>query len=174
MTHRSFVFLFLPLLAAGTPTQAQVRDSIAPGCAAAEYRALDFWIGHWRVEAGGREVGRNVIRRAQSGCLITEDWRAANGQGGQSMNFLSPTSGSWHQVWVDDGGTVLQLRGTAEAGAMVYRGETRTPRGHAVHRLSLRLQGDGSVRQLWETWPAADTSDAARRVAFDGIYRRVP
>ncbi|MCU0636974.1 MAG: hypothetical protein MUE41_19055 [Gemmatimonadaceae bacterium] len=174
MSHRSLLPWCALLLGWSGRAHAQVRDSIAPACATPAHRALDFWVGQWRVESGGQEVGRNVIRRAQAGCLITEEWRAANGQGGQSMNFFSPTTGSWHQVWVDDGGTVLQLRGTAQAGAMVYRGETRTARGHFVHRLALRQQEDGSVRQLWESWPAADTSDAARRVAFDGIYRRVP
>jgi hypothetical protein len=156
------------------PLNAQVSDSITAACAGREYRALDFWLGSWRVESGGGEAGRNRIRRAEKGCLVSEEWRASNGSTGQSMNFFSPTTGHWHQIWVDDSGTVLQFTGMAEANAMVYRGETRTARGHFEHRLSLRLQADGTVRQLWESWPKADTSAAARRVAFDGVYRRLP
>jgi hypothetical protein len=167
------VVLTIALFASPDAVFAQGSTSQRSPCTDQSYRALDFWLGEWRVESAGREVGRNRITREQGGCVVVERWRSSASSEGMSMNFFSPTTGRWHQTWVDNGGTVLQLVGTVDSAAMIYRGETRTARGHFVHRLSLRARADGTVHQLWEAWPVADTSASARRVAFDGIYRRV-
>ena len=143
-------------------------------CTAPPYRQLDFWIGEWEVVGpAGKVVGHNTIARAQGGCLVSERWRSVTGSDGESMNYFNPTTRTWHQVWVDNAGGVLMFTGTAATDEMVYRGETGRGDGAQRHRMTLRRQGDGTVRQLWETWPAADTSEAAKTVSFDGTYRRV-
>lgn len=158
---------------AGQAVGAPPADSLSPRCASEAYRALDFWLGEWDVTgADGKHAGRNTIARAQRGCLIVESWRSAGGSNGQSMNFYSPTTGHWHQVWVDDGGTVLMLTGRTSDGAMRFEGETRTERGAFRHRISLTRRDPDTVHQLWEVWPLADTTESARRIAFEGRYRR--
>lgn len=156
------------------PLTMQAQGSAPPPCTAAVYRQLDFWIGRWRVtDSTGKHLGDNTISRAQGGCLIKEQWHSAAGSDGESMNFFNPSTRTWHQVWVDDSGSVLMFVGTPGPDAMVYRASTGTGSQAQRHVLSLRLRADGSARQLWETWPAADSSAAARTVSFDGIYRRV-
>lgn len=164
----------VPLIAAlAAPLALQAQGNGPPPCTAAVYRQLDFWIGSWRVtDSTGKHLGDNTITRAQGGCLVKEQWRSAGGSDGESMDFFNPSTRTWHQVWVDGSGAVLMFVGTAEPNAMVYRANTGTGPRAQRHVLSLRLQADGSVRQLWETWPAADSSAAARTVSFDGIYRR--
>ena len=159
-------------LAGQTPSHAP-DGSISERCRGENHRALDFWLGEWDVTGpDGARAGHNVIARAQAGCLVTENWTSAGGTHGQSMNFYSPTTASWHQVWVDEGGTVLMLQGTPAPGSMIWDGETRTERGALKHRITLTRRDADTVHQLWEMWPVADTSAAARQVAFDGVYRR--
>lgn len=165
---------WLALLPVSLGAQGAPSGAPAP-CTAPVYRQLDFWIGSWRVtDSTGKHLGDNTITRGQGGCLVKEQWRSAAGSDGESMNYFNPTTRTWHQVWVDDTGGVLMFVGTAEPNAMVYRATTGTGAQAQRHVLSLRRQPDGSVRQLWETWPAADSSAAARTISFDGVYRRTP
>lgn len=156
------------------PAAASAQGNAPAPCTAPPYRQLDFWLGDWEVVGpGGKIAGHNTISRAQNGCLVTERWRSTTGNDGESMNYFNPTTRTWHQVWVDNSGGVLMFTGTAGPDVMVYRGETGRGDQAQRHRMTLRRQADGTVRQFWETWPAADTSDAAKVVSFDGTYRRV-
>jgi hypothetical protein len=164
----------LALLGLCLPLAVDAQAPTPTPCTAPAYRQLDFWIGEWRVIGPqGKHAGDNTISREQGGYLVREQWRSAGGANGESMNFFNSSTRSWHQVWVDNSGGVLMFIGTPEPNAMVYRGETGSGPRAQRHVLSLRLQPDGTVRQLWETWPAADSSAAARVVSFDGTYHRV-
>jgi hypothetical protein len=174
MMHRASPLLLALLTAASLGAQAAPAGPTPPPCQRANYRQLDFWLGEWRVlNPAGTVVGHNTIASAEGGCLVTERWRSAGGSDGQSMNFFNPSTGTWHQVWVDNSGGALMFVGTPETDAMVYRGETGRGATAQRHRMTLRRQADGTVRQLWETWPVSDTTDAARTVSFDGTYHRV-
>ncbi|MBK8247288.1 MAG: hypothetical protein IPK85_07835 [Gemmatimonadetes bacterium] len=167
-------FRVVSLLALVLPLVVDAQAPTPTPCTAPAYRQLDFWIGEWRVIGPqGKHVGDNTISPQQGGCFVREQWRSSGGSNGESMNFFNPSTRSWHQVWVDNSGGVLMFTGTPETNAMVYRGQTGNGDRAQRHVLSLRLQPDGTVRQLWETWPLADSSAAARVVSFDGIYHRV-
>ncbi len=166
------------LLAAGlalsaAPCLAQGADStITDACRAAERRQFDFWMGSWVVtDTAGNTVGANRISRIAGGCGLLEEWRAASGGEGKSINTYRPSTGRWTQHWVDGLGTVLDLSGGLEGGSMVLLGERTTPRGPVVDRVTWTPLADGSVRQVWDI---SSDGRATWRTIFDGLYRRAP
>jgi hypothetical protein len=141
-----------------------------PACQAEEYSQFDFWIGTWNVvTANGTQAGRNTIEKVQ-GCYLHESWTGAGGNRGNSYNIYDQTSGKWHQTWVDNGGTLLQIDGEFVDGSMVLEGET-TGRSGAVtlNRISWTAFTADSVQQLWET---SSDGGSSWTTAFDGRYVR--
>jgi hypothetical protein len=142
-----------------------------PTCDAPEHRQFDFWIGDWEVlDAEGKPQGTNRIESILDGCVLRESWEGAGGSVGHSFNTYDRTSGQWHQTWVDNGGSLLQLDGGLEEGAMVLRG-TGVSRdgGDLLHSITWTPLDDGRVKQHWqmsrdggETWTDA----------FVGFYGR--
>lgn len=161
---RIVLALVAPLVLAAGPVFAQ---SAAP-CADPGYRAFDFWVGEWRVtRPDGQVAGRNVIDQTLGGCALRERWEGAGGMTGTSLNTYDPTSGAWHQTWIDDRGGFLLLTGGREGDAMVLTGETRDDEGTLRHRITWTPDDRGRVRQVWET---SRDDGATWTVVFDGLY----
>lgn len=168
MKSMPLLLLLLPLLAAAQPDEP--GEVPAGPCATPGHRQFDFWIGDWNVTAGERTAGTNSIRQVHGGCALEENWQGAGAGGisGSSFNIFDEASGKWHQTWVDSSGTLLQLDGGLVDGSMVLSGSRPAPNGGAaLHRISWTPNGDGSVRQLWETSLDAGGSWS---VLFDGLY----
>lgn len=141
----------------------------AADCSAAEYRAFDFWLGHWDVfVADGRQAGTNLISRTDDGCLIQERWQSAGGGTGYSMNYFDPTTSRWRQVWVS-ADSVIDISGGIEDGAMNLTGEIRYRESGEVKpfRGNWRLLDDGRVRQFFEE-QSGDTWEPW----FEGFYAK--
>lgn len=140
------------------------------GCSGAVTRQFDFWIGDWNVTAGGAQAGTNLITSEEDGCVLHEHWSGSRGGTGQSFNFYDAAIGKWHQLWVDNQGNHLHLIGGFADDRMVLEGTAPGPDGKPQQqRLSFFKNGDGSVRQLWES-----SADEGRTwtVVFDGLYTR--
>src|SRR5512138_297492 len=98
----------------------------AKPCATAEHRQFDFWLGEWNVvNAKGQTAGTNAITLEQDGCVLHEHWTGAKGGTGQSFNVYDATDKRWHQIWVDNSGSLLQLQGGLVDGRMVLEGPGR-------------------------------------------------
>src|SRR3954470_11889409 len=83
-----------------------------PACSEPEYHQFDFWIGDWDVRGPkGKQAGVNHIRSILDGCVLQENWSGAGGSTGTSYNIYDRTQKKWHQTWVDNQGTLLQLDG---------------------------------------------------------------
>ena len=169
----------IPVLLAGTAAlaglaghtlAAQTAPPAPPKCDAPEYRQLDFWVGKWDVTMRGQPAGANLVTLEEGGCLVHEHWTGKQGGTGQSFNFFNREDGAWHQVWVSSSGNVLDLAGHYADGTLTYLGQNRQPDGTTLrHRLSFHANGDGTVRQLWET---SSDNGATWAVSFDGLYAR--
>lgn len=139
-------------------------------CDAPENAQFDFWLGTWEVHANGQLAGRNVITKIHDGCTLQEEYAAAgSGYAGKSFNWYDAQSKQWRQVWVDSGGTRLDLRGGLTDGSMVLVGERVTDQGTVVDRITWTPRGDGTVRQRWEL--SADGGETWRTL-FDGVYKK--
>lgn len=164
-----------PPPAAASAAVASSAASAPAGCVAPEFRALDFWVGQWRVStAGGQPVGRNRIEPALSGCVLLEHWRGYSPQLGREQDGLGvhrydAATQTWRQAWMVDSGSGYDLVGRAQGDGVVY--ERRGADGQVEGRTTLTKQPDGRVQQLGER---RDAASGNWQVAFDFIYTREP
>ena len=173
---RLAALVFIGVAAAAAPAHPVASASQAPAppptCDTPADRSFDFWLGSWTVtdNADGKAAGENVILRVSNGCALLENWTAADGGSGRSINYFDPSDGRWHQTWVGAGRSILVLSGSFADGAMDLRGSRRGADDAArIHRIRWFPGADGSVRQWWQV-----SADDGRTwtTAFDGKYVR--
>ena len=150
---------------------AQNDDSC--NCCTENHRAFDFWIGEWEVvnSQDGSPAGSSVISKGQNGCVIREKWTSAKaGYTGTSLNFYNAGTDQWEQLWVDNAGEVLKLKGNRKGDEMILVSEKFEKDGKTfVNRITWTKNDDGTVRQLW----LVVGNNGTVSVAFDGLYRKV-
>jgi len=168
-----FLYLLL-ILPAVVPLAAADEGQPAappPPCSEPEARQFDFWIGEWEVHAKGKVVGHNRISPIQGGCTLLEEYYTLPGPyEGKSFNYYDSADGQWHQVWVDNGGTRLHLRGGYSEHQMVMSGERLAGGKTILDRITWTDNGDGTVRQVWDVSP---DGGGVFNTIFDGLYKPV-
>ncbi len=151
---------------------ASFGQSPACPCCTDHHQGFDFWVGNWNVyDTTGKLVGENEIVKLEDNCIINEHWKGASGTTGRSYNYFNRADSTWNQVWVDNGGNSLVLKGRATPGVMILESEPKP--GKKVkwykNRVTWTLNKDGSVLQLWQI---VDDQDKVLSEAFRGIYRK--
>lgn len=163
----------VPILAGLLVITSALSAQSPPGCDAPEHRQFDFWIGSWTVTTPqGDLAGTNRIERTLKGCVLVENWAGSKGGSGNSFNLWTATDGKWHQVWVDDSGTMLTLVGGLQGTSMVLTGTHAAPGRPGVtstERITWTPLDGGRVRQLWESSTDGGTTWSSQ---FDGLYTR--
>lgn len=141
-------------------------------CCTEKHAEFDFWIGTWTVTTpDGNVAGKNIIEKIQDNCVLQENWTSAKGNyTGTSNNFYNANTNQWEQIWIDNQGGSLHLKGNRVDNQMILKSnELKTKDGKPFfHRITWTLNEDGSVRQLWETI----TNDKEVTIAFNGIYKK--
>ncbi len=141
-------------------------------CCTPQHEAFDFWIGEWEVtNPQGVKVGDNKIVKQQDNCLLIENWVGANGRStGTSQNFYNPKTKQWEQLWVDNQGGHLKLKGGRKGNQMVLLTDEATNKDGKpfYHRVTWTANDDGTVRQLWETI----VNNTETTIVFDGLYKK--
>ncbi len=141
-------------------------------CCTENHLAFDFWIGSWTVtNPDGTEAGKNVIKKIQDNCILQENWKSAKGNyTGTSNNFYNHKIKQWEQIWIDNQGGSLHLKGNKVGNQMILQtDEEQNKDGQPFyHRITWTYNDDGSVRQYWETI----TNGKDVTVAFDGLYKK--
>ena len=146
----------------------QAQPPPGQDCKAPEHRQFDFWLGSWDVTAQGKPAGSNRIVSDMSGCVLVENWTAAGGGRGTSLNFYDRQTRAWYQTWIDERGGALHLKGGLQNGRMVLEsGPVPRGNGTVLQRITWSRETDGVVRQLWES-----STDGGKvwTTAFDGRY----
>lgn len=143
-------------------------DSCA--CCQGHYQDFSFWLGDWVVyDTADTQIGQNLILSLQDKCAMQENWESSNSTG-TSYNYYNSTDSTWNQVWIDNQGGSLVLKGNLQDGAMVLRSElVKTPRAEYFNKVTWTPMEDGSVLQLWEF---VDENDKVLYEAFRGKYVR--
>ncbi|WP_426429637.1 hypothetical protein ACPX19_08820 [Winogradskyella sp. HB-48] len=140
-------------------------------CCTEKHSEFDFWVGTWEVtNPNGTKAGENTIEKIQDGCVLQENWTSAMaGFTGTSNNFYNYKTKQWEQIWIDNQGHTLHIKGNKVANQMILQTEEAiNSEGKTVyHRITWTENEDGTVRQLWET--IIDGKNVT--VAFDGLYK---
>jgi hypothetical protein len=103
--------------------------------------------------------------------VLLERWTSAVHGGGISINYLDSASGEWVQVWLDDGGGQIDIRGGMTEEGMRLEGVIRQADGSGAPFRGLWTPlPDGRVRQFFEQ--SGDGGDSWSPW-FEGYYSRV-
>src|SRR6056297_55522 len=150
------------------------QDAQNCNCCSENHRAFDFWIGKWKVvnSKDGSPAGSSVISKEEGGCVIRENWTSANaGYTGTSLNFFNAQTNQWEQLWVDNAGASLKLKGNRVENQMILTSEefTKADGKPYKNRITWTKNDDGTVRQLWEVLD----EEGNVSIAFDGLYLKV-
>lgn len=141
-------------------------------CCTEHHKAFDFWVGEWVVtNPDGSPAGKNKIEKIQDNCILLENWASAKGKfTGTSQNFYNLKTRQWEQLWIDNQGSYLKLKGNRQGNQMILQSdEEQNKDGKSMfHRVTWTANDDGTVRQLWETF----TEGQDPIVAFDGLYKK--
>lgn len=141
-------------------------------CCETTYKQFDFWVGNWSVtDTLGNTVGENNISKIEDNCIIIEHWKGATGSNGTSMNYYDKTDATWNQVWVDNNGNVLKLKGVFSSGKMILKSDLikKLDQKSFYNQITWSKNDDGSVTQLWETY---NEENKLLKTLFTGIYRK--
>lgn len=106
----------------------------------------------------------------QSHCVLQENWASLNSTG-TSYNYYNKQDKSWNQLWVDNNGNPLVLKGSFQDGKMIMRDElSKQSNGQlAYNQISWEKQADGTVIQLWVV---LDEDGKFLTQLFKGIYKK--
>ena len=164
--------LIAVFLLAGPPAAA---EEPAPCRASPTARALDFWLGNWRVVGpDGQHYGDNRIEAALDGCAVLEHWTNAAGGQGISLFAYNGLADSWLQLWVTGdtarpgGYKEKRLIARGADGSVRFQGVIEPGDGiRYLDRTTLTPLADGRVRQVIErSMDGGQTWD----VGFDAFY----
>lgn len=163
--------IFLVLLSATFSFEAKAQSKKAP-CDTQKHKEFDFWVGDWNVyNKDGKIIGTNKLVKMQSGCVMQENWESKAGPSkGTSYNYVNLTDNSWNQVWVDNSGFSLVLKGNLKDKSMVLKSKlVKSKRGNYYNRVTWTPNEDGSVTQVWDY-----LSEEGKVIteAFRGIYKK--
>lgn len=168
MRTRFLAALLLSSLGAGAAGEPPPSSK----CAGAEHRRLDFWVGDWDVyEVGGSDkpVARARVDAILDGCALREVYEQTDGLVGESFTTYDASRKLWHQTWVTNGGTLLQIDGR-------FQGDSLTLQGPRISAAG----GKEIVRGVWKTQErgvreiAHTSGDGGKtwRPWFDVLFRR--
>jgi hypothetical protein len=160
----------LPMLAPGACLMGPSLASSRTGCSGAGYHQFDFWLGQWDVfdVGGSTRVATATITSIQDGCGLREDYRGAEGGGGESLTMYDPGTQLWRQAWVSNRGQIVIIEGALQDGSITLSGpEYGGAPGRLVRGIWMRAEG-GTVRETAER-----SSDSGRtwRPWFDIVFR---
>ncbi len=142
------------------------------GCNYSQSNQFDFWIGEWDVyDTLGNLVGENRIEKQYENCVIQENWTSTGVNKGTSYNYFNPKDSSWNQLWLDNQGSILILKGNYENDRMKLKSDLIPGKKVAFYYNEIVWVNnpDGTVSQIWSIY---DEHDNFLQQAFYGIYKR--
>ena len=122
------------------------------------------------VKCAGQKAGTNSITKLYDGCVLQEKWESVGPPKGTSYNFFDQSDQTWNQIWVDNTGFVLNLKGNLIENSMVLKSALQKgEKGAFYHQITWTPNDDGTVIQLWETFDEQQNKTAE---LFRGTYKK--
>jgi hypothetical protein len=163
------LFLLL-VIVSFTQTNAQTKEEKTCPCCTEKHQQFDFWLGDWTVyNINGKVVGTNKISKLYDECVIREEWTSSAKNRGTSNNYYNAADDTWNQVWVDNSGFSLVLKGKYNDGKMILKSDLiQGKKGKYYNQITWTLNDDKSVTQVWEYFKEDGT---LIQEAFKGLYK---
>ncbi len=153
--------------------RANAQQTSTCACCSEPHKQFNFWLGHWDVyDTTGKKVGENKIEVMEGGCGLRENWKSDT-QTGTSTNYFDPVDNTWNQLWIDNVGTILSLKGAYNNGKMELKSAMMQGKKVAFYYnvITWEKNKDGTVTQTWDV--RENTGKLVSR-AFKGIYKLKP
>ena len=165
-----FILVFL-----GISLSLTAQDSLTNNCACCsiEHKQFDFWVGEWSVyDTLNNFVGTNNVIKDYDNCLIQENWVSAGKNRGTSYNYFDPSDSTWNQLWIDNQGTILKLKGTLIDGNMILKSKLQKGKKVAwyYNRITWSKLENSNVVQIWDIF---DENNKLLTNLFKGIYKPI-
>ena len=164
---------FLLLLSVSTfSNKIMAQNSSKSPCQEKEYKQFDFWLGNWKVyDTKGKLIGTNNIVKLTNACGMQENWISKTSSSkGTSYNYYNKSDNSWNQVWIDNSGFSLELKGNYTNNKMILKSKlVNGKKGNFYHRITWTNNPDGSVTQIWDYISPQGT---IIQEAFRGNYKK--
>ncbi len=158
------------LLAVSSKISAQNNDQNS--CETEYHSQFDFWVGNWKVyNEQGVLLGTNKVVKMTNACTIQENWESMKSSSkGTSYNYFNKKDNSWNQVWIDNSGGSLVLKGKFDNGVMTLQSDlTKDEKGVYRDKITWTQQNNGSVIQ---EWVQVDKNGKETKKLFKGIYKK--
>lgn len=169
---RSFlVSLITYLFFISMDVNAQTKKTVP--CSTPEYQQFDYWIGNWNVyDTNGKLIGSNNVVKMTNACAIQENWDSkVSDSKGTSYNYYNASDNTWNQVWVDNTGFSLTLKGSFHDNQMKLRSELiKNNKGDFHHQITWTKNDDNSVTQVWTL---LDSELKELKELFRGNYKKI-
>ena len=149
---------------------AQLEDKQC-SCCSENHSLFDFWIGDWTVyDVDGNSVGNNTIEKQYDNCVLQEKWVSKGKNRGTSYNYYDKKDSTWNQIWIDNSGFSLNLKGNYINGQMILKSELLDgKKGKYYNQITWTKNTDGSVTQVWNIF---SEKNKKMQEAFRGIYKK--
>jgi hypothetical protein len=103
-------------------------------------KSFDFWLGKWDLTwtgpNGTLEKGTNHIHTIMDGKVIQENFEALTGAQkgfkGISISVYTPASKSWHQTWMDNQSSNINLMGASDGDKRIFQTEEVVVNGKKI------------------------------------------
>jgi len=154
-------------------TEMHSQNNSKTPCSTVAYQQFDFWIGNWNVyDTKNKLIGTNTVVKMPNACAIQENWSSKTSSNkGTSYNYYNATDNSWNQVWVDNTGGSLVLKGFYKNNKMVLKSTLiNGKKGRYYNQITWFKNSDGSVTQLWEL---LDVDHTSFNEIFRGTYKKI-
>lgn len=168
---RTITFLVL-LFCASISSELLSQNAKKLPCSDEKHQQFDFWEGSWNVyDINGKLIGTNKLVKMQNNCVMQENWesRTSNNKG-TSYNYYNKVDDTWNQIWIDNSGFSLVLKGKLINGKMVLKSDLiKSKKENYYNRVTWSKNEDNSVTQVWEY---VSENHKVISEAFKGIYKR--
>ncbi|MET2986260.1 hypothetical protein [Aureibaculum conchae] len=140
-------------------------------CCSESYKLFDFWIGNWTVyDVNDKVIGTNTIDKLYDGCVLQEKWNSSTNNRGTSYNYYDKNDSSWNQVWIDNSGFTLVLKGNYSDGKMILKSELqKSENGNFYNQITWVKNDDGTVTQIWDVF---NEKGIKTKELFRGKYKK--
>lgn len=140
-------------------------------CCNEPYKSFDFWVGDWTVfDVNDNVIGTNTIEKLYDGCVLQEKWNSSTNNKGTSYNYYNKNDNSWNQVWIDNSGFSLVLKGNYSDGKMILKSDVlKSENGNYYNQITWVKNEDGTVTQIWDIF---DENGKKTKELFRGKYKK--